>query len=331
MMINIKGHLIGHKCLVTSLSYASDPESDEHNCTYILSASRDKSLIIWKLSQEETKEENKGKTTCAVLVRALKGHSHYVQDVTVSSDQRFCLSGSWDCTLRLWKISKCHKRAPYTKRRFVGHTGGVMSVAFSFDKRKILSGSCDKTVRLWNAVGECKFVFEGPTGHSGYVISICLGHAVIVSAGWDEHVKVWHEKDCRLKYNLREDQDHGYFNSVNLSGDGSLCVFGGKQGKVHLWDLHKGEKKQDLYAGAEINDLCFNPCRYWLCAATKQSIRIWDLEKNVLQDVELVSTGFCTCLHWLIDGSSLFAGFNDGKIRLFSLSCTAPLGETIPQ
>ena len=53
-----------------------------------------------------------------------------MQDVVVSSDGQFALSGSWDGTLRLWDLNNGS-----TTRRFVGHTKDVLSVAFSHDNR----------------------------------------------------------------------------------------------------------------------------------------------------------------------------------------------------
>ncbi len=57
----------------------------------------DKSIIMWKLTRDET---NYG-----IPQRALKGHSHFVSDVVISSDGQFALSGSWDSTLRLWDLT----------------------------------------------------------------------------------------------------------------------------------------------------------------------------------------------------------------------------------
>jgi guanine nucleotide-binding protein subunit beta-2-like 1 protein len=55
-----------------------------------------------------------------------------LQDVVISSDGQFALSGSWDGTLRLWDLNTGN-----TTRRFVGHTKDVLSVAFSVDNRQV--------------------------------------------------------------------------------------------------------------------------------------------------------------------------------------------------
>ena len=79
----------------------------------LLSSSRDKTVILWTLTREEG---NYG-----FAQRALRGHSHFVQDVVISSDGQFALSGSWDGTLRLWDLN-----TGSTTRRFVGHSKGPL-------------------------------------------------------------------------------------------------------------------------------------------------------------------------------------------------------------
>lgn len=58
----------------------------------------DKSVIMWKLTRDET---NYG-----IPQRSLRGHSHFVSDVVISSDGQFALSGAWDGTLRLWDLTR---------------------------------------------------------------------------------------------------------------------------------------------------------------------------------------------------------------------------------
>jgi guanine nucleotide-binding protein subunit beta-2-like 1 protein len=107
-----------------------------------------------------------------------------------------------------------------------------------------------------------------------------------VSASWDKTIKVWHLTNCKIKNTLAGHS--GYVNTVAVSPDGSLCASGGKDGVILLWDLAEGKRLYSLDAGAIIHALCFSPNRYWLCAATEQSIKIWDLEsKSIVEDLKV--------------------------------------------
>lgn len=87
--------------------------------------------------------------------KVFTGHSHFISDLSLSQDSRYCLTGSWDGTLRLWDLKKGK-----TLKRFVSHTRDVLGVAFSPDNRQIASGGRDKNLKIWNTVGECKFTVE---------------------------------------------------------------------------------------------------------------------------------------------------------------------------
>merc|ERR1712228_1066441 len=113
----------------------------------ILSSSRDKSLIVWKLTREDGQY--------GIPQKRLHGHSHFVSDVVLSSDGHFALSGSWDKNLRLWDLS-----TGKTTRRFEDHTKDVLSVAFSADNRQIVSAARDKTIKLWNTLAQCKYTIQ---------------------------------------------------------------------------------------------------------------------------------------------------------------------------
>jgi len=313
--LTLRGLLKGHAGWVTAL--ATTPEDP----SMVLSASRDKSIIVWQLTKDEG--------SIGFARRALKGHSHFVQDVVISSDGQFALSGSWDGTLRLWDI-----RSGTTAKRFVGHSKDVLSVAFSVDNRQIVSGSRDKTIKLWNTLGECKYTITDQ-GHTEWVscvrFSTSTTNSLIVSAGWDKLVKVWNLTNCRISNNLAGHT--AYLNTVTVSPDGSLAASGGADGTAFLWDLAEGKRLYSLEAGGVIHSLCFSPNRYWLCAAvggTVNAIKIWDLESKVVVD-ELklesseIPTGrratppYCASLCWSADGATLFAGYTDNNIRVYSV------------
>jgi len=309
--LTLRGVLKGHNGWVTTIATTAE------NPDMFLTGSRDKTLQIWNI----TKEEN----NYAVPRRQLTGHSHFVQDLVISSDGQFALSGSWDGTLRLWDLA-----AGTTTRRFVGHTKDVLSVAFSADNRQIVSGSRDKTIKLWNTLGECKYTIE-EQGHTEWVSCVRFSPnaqtPMIVSGGWDKIVKVWHLTNCKLRNNLVGHT--GYINTTTVSPDGSLCASGGKDGTARLWDLNEGKHLYSLDSGDIIHSLVFSPTRYWLCAATQSAIKIWDLEskslvaeltKNFAEFQPKTTNPACISLAWSPDGNTLFTGYTDNMIRVWEVT-----------
>jgi hypothetical protein len=172
--------------------------------------------------------------TPGVAKRSLHGHNHFVSDVTLSQDGQYCLSASWDATLRLWDITTGE-----TTKQFVGHKKDCLSVAFSPDNRQIVSGSRDHTIKLWNTIGECKLTID--EAHGDWVSCVRYSpntdNPVIVSAGWDKAVRVTQMNNFRDRRQLTGHS--GYLNTVTVSPDGSLCASGGKDGIAMLWDLNE--------------------------------------------------------------------------------------------
>ena len=59
---------------------------------------------------------------------------------------RFAITGSFDCTARLWDLTK----SPITSQVLKGHSQTLLSVALSPDGHFALTGSMDRQVRLWH-------------------------------------------------------------------------------------------------------------------------------------------------------------------------------------
>jgi guanine nucleotide-binding protein subunit beta-2-like 1 protein len=209
-----KGDLKGHKGQVTAIAtHVQFPD-------YIISASRDRSIIIWKIERDQSADQY------GVPAKRLVGHNHFISDLalTIDSNKRlFILSGSWDGSLRLWDYEKGQSTL-----RFVNHTKDVLTVAFSADNRQIVSGSRDRSIKVWNTLGQCKYTFTSKdNGHRDWVSCVRFSPSVqtpiLVSAGWDKLVKVWDMANLQCKFNLVGHE--GYVNSVTVSPDGMLFLF----------------------------------------------------------------------------------------------------------
>jgi WD40 repeat protein len=93
----------------------------------------DKTIMVWKIDPSiAVAHDTEAEPRVGVAKQSLRGHNHYVQDVVLSLDGKYCLSGSWDATLRLWELE-----SGTTTRIFAGHTKDVLSVAFSVDNRQV--------------------------------------------------------------------------------------------------------------------------------------------------------------------------------------------------
>lgn len=311
--LTLRGVLKGHSGWVTSIATSAE------NRNMILSGSRDKTLLVWEITRDSASDYGFPR-------KSLKGHSHFVSDVVISSDGQFALSSSWDATLRLWDLN-----AGVSTRRFVGHSKDILSVAFSADNRQIVSSSRDKSLKLWNTLGECKYTIDGEGAHTEWASCVRFSpntvNPIIVSGGWDKTVKVWTLTTCKLKANLVGHT--GYINTVTVSPDGSLCASGGKDAEARVWDLQDGKLLQQLNAGSIVNALCFSPNRYWLCAGTDNGIKIWDLESrtevvNLTKNEPDFHPGTpnpaCISLAWSADGSTLYAGYTDNNIRVWEVT-----------
>ena len=176
--LTLRGVLKGHSDWVTALATTSEDPG------MIISASRDKTCLVWTLTNAGGDGEAYGYPR-----RALKGHSHFVEDVAISSDGMFALSGSWDNTMRLWNLDSGE-----TRNQFVGHKNDVLSVAFSPKNSHIISGSRDKTINLWNTIGQLKYTMTD-NGHTGWVSCVRFSpderKQTFVSAGWASFAGNW--------------------------------------------------------------------------------------------------------------------------------------------
>lgn len=88
--------------------------------------------MVWEIGATPEQVADEAEPRAGVAKQSLRGHNHYVQDVVLSLDGQYCLSGSWDATLRLWEL-----KTGTTTRIFTGHTKDVLSVAFSVDNRQV--------------------------------------------------------------------------------------------------------------------------------------------------------------------------------------------------
>lgn len=286
----------------------------------MISGSRDKTLLIWKLTRDVG-------SAYGIQHRRLEGHNATVQDIACSRDNESVVSASWDNTLRLWDIETAQ-----TIRRFKGHENAVMSVAVSDDNRVILSGSMDKTIRAWNRDADLRANITNG-GHTEAVSCVRSSNGMdgdsMVSSSQDKVVKVWRNNgdSYDLSYDL-----YGHKEGVNVvvvSKDGSVCVSGGRDGRIILWNMsNKSGKHRVLNCGADVTTLALDENGHLLACGTPNGVKIWSLDEMTIIDElhpELPHKSgskplACKSVAWFDNGRTLFAGYDDGAIRVWQVN-----------
>ena len=321
--IEYLGVLEGHGGAVTSLVCGEDNDG----APLLLSGSRDKSIIQWKLNLEgeEVKVENEDdkeikKTLMGKPLKSLHGHNHFVSSLALNSDNTKLVSGSWDKTIRLWDI-------PTSKSDllFKGHTKDVLSVAFSHDERLIFSGAMDNSLKYWNTKGDLRYDNNQFRGWVSCILNIAKGKTNYIAVGcWDGTVKI-----LNSEYNVDKEIPGGEYAVTSLStdDDGDFLFIAYKNGTVKVWNIVENSTgqeeeniKQVIETGVDINTILFESKFFEIFAiGTSKGLQIRKVKgekKPVFED----KSGACLSLTYDKSKNYLFAGFADGTIKVYKTS-----------
>ena len=164
----------------------------------------------------------------------LYGHQSAVYSISISPDNQYLISGSYDSTIRLWNL--------HTKTCFgvyKGHFCPVLCVKFSPITHYFASGACDKTARLWaiNSGGALR-IFVGHLSDVELVDFHPNGLYLLTSAN-DKTIRMWILKTgecCRIFVNYS--LVNSYIDCMCFSNSGKLLAVGVDKGII-IYDLVK--------------------------------------------------------------------------------------------
>lgn len=181
----------------------------------------------------------------------LEGHDHAVRDLAACG--RTLVSGSYDCTVRVWDIitGTC-------KWVLVGHTQKgkfsyhaivirvdmfvislVYSVVLDIHRNIACSGSMDGAVRVWNlSTGTCQHTL---TGHTSLIGLLGLSPSYLVSAAADATLRVWNPDSGELLQTLA-----AHDGAITCFQHDESKVLSGSDGTLKIWDIRDGCQVYDL-------------------------------------------------------------------------------------
>ena len=206
--------------------------------------------------------------------KTLRGREDWVYSVAFSSDGQILASGSFDNTIKLWRVSDGS-----LIRTLRGHKSSVCSVVFSPDGQILASGSYDKTIKLWR-VSDGSLV-ETLKGHKGGVNSAVFspdGQILASGAGdyyGDYTIKLWYVSDGSLLTTLK---GHiGGVWSVVFSPDGKILASGSWDKTIKLWRVSDGSLIETIEGHKDgVLSVAFSPDGQILASGSAdKTIKLW--------------------------------------------------------
>ncbi|KAK4184658.1 WD40-repeat-containing domain protein [Podospora australis] len=203
----------------------------------IITGSRDSQLRVWRLPESTARRYIQtgpppADEECPYFIRILAGHTHSVRAISAHADT--LVSGSYDSTVRVWRISTGEQL-----HVLQGHSQKVYSVVLDHKRNHCISGSMDSLVKIWDlATGTCLHTLEG---HSLLVGLLDLRDERLVSAAADSTLRIWDPESGKCKSTLM-----AHTGAITCFQHDGSKVISGSEKTVKMWDIQTGECVQDL-------------------------------------------------------------------------------------
>ncbi|KAG5657010.1 hypothetical protein KAF25_011179 [Fusarium avenaceum] len=203
----------------------------------IITGSRDSQLRVWRLPEVGSRRYIQTgppahESDCPYFIRVLAGHTHSVRAISAYGDT--LVSGSYDSTVRVWRISTGE-----ALHVLHGHSQKVYSVVLDHERNRCISGSMDSLVKIWDlATGACLYTLEG---HSLLVGLLDLRDERLVSAAADSTLRIWDPENGKCRNTLM-----AHTGAITCFQHDGRKVISGSEKTVKMWDVKTGECVQDL-------------------------------------------------------------------------------------
>nr|XP_043631013.1 DENN domain and WD repeat-containing protein SCD1 [Erigeron canadensis] len=254
-------------------------------------------------------------------IRTLRGHNgavtalHCVTQREVwdlvgdREDAGFFISGSTDCTVKIWDPSL---RGNELRATLKGHTRTVRAI--SSDRGKIVSGSDDHYVLVWDK--QTTQLLEELKGHDAEVsCARMLSGERVLTAAYDGTVKMW---DVRTDTCVA---------TVGRCSSAVLCMeyddstgvlaAAGRDAVANIWDIRSGRQMHKLLGHSKwirsirmVGDTVITGSDDW-------TARMWSISRGTCDAVLACHAGPVLCVEYSKSDRGVITGSSDGLVRFW--------------
>ena len=173
----------------------------------------------------------------------LVGHGGPIRSISLSKDNRYALTASFDYSIIYWALEGNDGRV---LKRLIGHDAAVNDVAFVHGEKKAVSVGDDGKFIIWNL--ESGKIIKQFQHKSDKAISVDVSKdgKLAASARWDQTVRIYNLENNSQLYILK--QHKGSVNDVKFSDDGELLYSASYDGIIREWDMKSGNLLRPVYS-----------------------------------------------------------------------------------
>jgi len=307
-------HICAPDHIPTSTKYILTNHKDEvwyvqfsHSGKYLVSASRDKTAIIWSVGEEGIKE-----------LYSLKGHAKDISNVAFSPNDKYLATSANDHMIKIWSMETGACLRTCSK-----HTQAVTACAWMPDSKHFVSGSLDTKIHMWDVNGKLVHTWDWATSQihtmlvtpdGKYLIVTCQEYQIFLFNLDDESLESLTEASSITSLTISDD---GKFLLVNISSKA------GFNEEIHVWDLetktqvkkYRGQKQtkyiiQSCFGGADQS--------FILSGSEDSNVYIWNREHGTLLESLPGHTGVVNSVSWNPTNPYQFASASDDRtIRIW--------------
>ncbi|KAL3640758.1 Scytalone dehydratase [Castilleja foliolosa] len=254
-------------------------------------------------------------------IRMLRGHSgavtalHCVTKREVwdlvgdREDAGFFISGSTDCTVRIWDPSL---RGSELRATLKGHTRAVRAI--SSDRGKVVSGSDDQSVLVWDK--QTTQLLEELKGHDAQVSIVrTLSGERVLTAALDGTLKMWDVRTDTCVATV------GRCSSAVLcmeyDDSSGILAAGGRDAVVNIWDIRAGKQMHKLLGHSKwirsirmVGDTVITGSDDW-------TARMWSISQGSCDAVLASHDGPVLSVEYSVADKGIITGSNDGLLRFW--------------
>ena len=253
----------------------------------------------------------------------LSGHNGYVSSVAFSPDGSLIASGSWDNTIKIWRVSDGSLMLTLS-----GHSDDVCSVVFSPDGSLLASGSSDETIKIWR-VSDGSLVRTLSEGTPNITKVAFSPDGSLIASGIYKTIKLWRVSNGSL---VRTLSGHSSMvNSVAFSPDGSLLASGSNDETIRICRVSDGSlvrtiSEYEYY----IYTLAFSPDGVLIASGSVCGTpKVWRVIDGSIVQTCIGSNNWVTSVAFSSDGLLLASG-GEKSINIWQVSDWSLVSTTNP-